>query len=170
MMDGIRGGHNSMDFLDKYNTIVGAAIMVASALLGVYWYLFAGYLVFQILDYVTGWVKASKLHEESSRVGLHGILKKVGYWIIVLVAFMVPDMLIHLGRDTLGINLDFLMLFGWFTLATLTINEARSILENLVECNVEVPEFLIKGLAVTEKLIRKQAGAGIPEGGEDHDK
>jgi toxin secretion/phage lysis holin len=164
MMDGILGGHNSMDFLDKYNAIVGAAIMVASAILGVYWYLFAGYLVFQILDYITGWVKASKLHEESSRVGLHGILKKVGYWIIVLVAFMVPDMLIHLGRDTLGINLDFLMLFGWFTLATLTINEARSILENLVECNVEVPEFLIKGLAVTEKLIRKQAGAGIPEG------
>ncbi len=152
-----------MDFLDRYNMLVGAAVAVASTILGVHWYIFAGYLIFQILDYLTGWAKAKKLHEESSKVGLHGILKKVGYWVIVLVAFMVPDMLIKLGRDTLGVSLDFLMLFGWFTLATLTINEARSILENLVECNVEVPDYLIRGLAITEKLLKKQAGAGIPE-------
>jgi len=157
------GGHGFMDFLDRYNMLVGAAVAVASTILGVHWYIFAGYLIFQILDYLTGWAKAKKLHEESSKVGLHGILKKVGYWVIVLVAFMVPDMLIKLGRDTLGVSLDFLMLFGWFTLATLTINEARSILENLVECNVEVPDYLIRGLAITEKLLKKQAGAGIPE-------
>ncbi len=159
-----------MDFLDRYNAIVGALVAVASAILGVYWYLFAGYLVFQVLDYITGFIKSHKLHEQSSRIGLQGILKKVGYWVIVLVAFMVPKMLIEVGHDTLGIQLDFLMLFGWFTLASLAVNEARSILENLVECHVDVPEFLIRGLAITQKIIKHNAEAGIPEEEEgEHD-
>ena len=62
-------------------------------------------------------------------------------------------MLIGLGKDVLGINLDFMLLLGWFTLACLLVNEIRSILENLVECEYNVPAFLIKGLAVTEKLL-----------------
>ena len=60
----------------------------------------------------------------------------------------------------LGIKLGFLMLFGWFTLAALLVNEIRSILENLVECGYNVPDFLIKGLAVTEKLIQAGIDAG----------
>lgn len=35
-------------------------------------------------------------------------------------------------------------------------NEARSILENLVECGYSVPEFLIKGLAVTQKIVQSK--------------
>ena len=46
-----------------------------------------------------------------------------------------------------------LQLFGWFTLATYLINEIRSILENLVEMNVNVPQFLIAGLDITQKLL-----------------
>ncbi len=83
----------------------------------------------------------------------------MGYWIIILVAFLIPEMFIHLGYDLLGIDLSFVALLGWFTLAALLINEIRSILENLVEYGCEVPEFLIKGLAITEKLIN--AGAEI---------
>ena len=46
-----------------------------------------------------------------------------------------------------------MQLFGWFTLATYLINEIRSILENLVEMEVKVPSFLIKGLDITQKLL-----------------
>lgn len=145
-----------MRFVDKYNAIVGSIVMVATALLGAYWYVFAGYLLLNVLDWGTGWYKARKKKEESSYIGLRGILKKVGYWVIILVAFLMPDLLIGLGRDVLGINLDFLMLFGWFTLACLLVNEIRSILENLVECGYNVPIFLIKGLAVTERLLEVQ--------------
>lgn len=146
-----------MDFIDRYNAIVGTIVMVLTAMLGVYWYIFAGYLLFNVLDWLTGWYKSRKLGKESSRVGLKGILKKLGYWIIILVAFLMPTLFINLGQDLLGINLDFLLLLGWFTLACLLVNEIRSILENLVECGYNVPAFLIKGLAVTEKLI--SAGA-----------
>ena len=73
-----------------------------------------------------------------------------------MVAFLMPKLFINLGHDILGISLDFLMLLGWFTLACLLVNEIRSILENLVECGYNVPSFLVKGLAVTEKLINAE--------------
>ena len=149
-----------MKFIDKYNAAVGAAVTLLTALFGVYWYVFAGYLLCNILDYITGWAKARKTHKESSGIGIVGIVKKVGYWIIVLVAFMIPELFIHLGQDLLGVNLSFLALLGWFTLATLLINEIRSILENLVEYGINVPDFLHKGLAITEKLISAGADTG----------
>ena len=59
------------------------------------------------------------------------------------------------------------MMVGWLTLAMLLVNEVRSILENLVECGYEVPEVLIKSLAITEKLMKAQAEAALhtDEGG-----
>lgn len=58
-----------------------------------------------------------------------------------------------MGQDILNVDLSFLEMVGWFTLACLMVNEARSILENLVECGYDVPTVLIQGLAVTDKLI-----------------
>lgn len=127
--------------------------MILTMIFGTYWYVFAGYLLCNILDWLTGWCKSRKLGKENSRMGFRGILKKVGYWIIIAIAFLIPAVFIHLGKDLMGIDLGFLVLLGWFTLASLLVNEIRSILENLVECGYHVPEFLIRGLAVTERLI-----------------
>lgn len=62
-----------------------------------------------------------------------------------------------------GIELDFMTMLGWFTLATLLVNEIRSILENLVESGYEVPTILIKGLAVTEKLIQSKQDDNVED-------
>jgi toxin secretion/phage lysis holin len=142
-----------MKFVDKYNAVVGTVVTILTALFGIYWYVFAGYLLSNILDWGTGWYKARRLGKESSKAGLKGIFKKLGYWVIILAAFLLPELLINLGEDVLGINFDFMLLLGWFTLACLLVNEICSILENLVECGYNVPSFLIKGLAVTEKLL-----------------
>lgn len=139
--------------IDTYNFIMGAVVTIATALFGTYWYIFAGFLLLNIVDWLTGWYKARIMGKETSKIGLKGILKKTGYWVIILVAFLMPAMFIHLGKDLLGVDLQFLTLLGWFTLATLLVNEIRSILENLVECGYNVPSFLIKGLAITEKLL-----------------
>lgn len=140
-------------FIDTYNCILGAVVTLATALFGTYWYIFAGFLLLNIVDWLTGWYKARQTGKETSKIGLKGILKKTGYWVIILVAFLMPTMFIHIGKDLLGLDLGFLTLLGWFTLATLLVNEIRSILENLVECGYNVPVFLVKGLAVTEKLL-----------------
>ena len=143
-------------FINTYNLCVGAVVTLLSALFGNYWYLFAGFLALNVLDWLTGWYKSRKLHKESSIVGLQGILKKVGYWIIIAVAFLLSGVMVNLGQDLLHINLEFLVLIGWFTLACLFVNEARSILENLVESGYDVPEILIRGLAVTDKLLNAE--------------
>ena len=85
-----------------------------------------------------------------------GIIKKLGYWVIIAVAFLLSGVFVHMGNDLLGIDLSFLTLLGWFTLACLMVNEVRSIIENLVECGYNVPKVLVSGLAVTEKLLNKQ--------------
>ena len=113
-------------------------------------------MLFNVLDWLTGWYNARQHKEESSKVGLIGIIKKLGYWAIILVAFTVSNVFVKLGSDVLDLNLLFLKLIGWYTLALLMINEARSIIENLVELGYRVPEMLVKGLAVTEKLVSKE--------------
>jgi len=144
-----------MDFIDRYNALVGAAVAVLSAVLGVYWYLFAGYLVLNVLDWLTGWYRSWKLKQESSRVGLRGILKKLGYWVIIIIAFMLPMLFVHFAMDAFGKDLSVLVWVGWLTLAMLIVNEIRSIIENLVETGYNVPNVLIKGLAITEKMLNK---------------
>ena len=58
-------------------------------------------VVVMLLDYATGMAKAWNAGELSSRVGLRGILKKVGYLVIAAVAAVV-DWLLRYGADTLG--------------------------------------------------------------------
>ena len=48
------------------------------------------------------------------------------------------------------------MWIGWFTLACYMVNELRSLTENLVEIGVNVPAILVKGLDITEKLIKEK--------------
>ena len=86
-------------------------------------YLFGIYLLLNVLDWLTGWYKARVKKEASSKAGLNGIIKKVGYWIILLIAFLIPYMFQRLGKDLLDMDLGYLSALGWFTLANLLINE-----------------------------------------------
>ena len=119
-------------------------------------YLFGIYLLLNILDWLTGWYKARVKKETSSKAGLKGIVKKVGYWVILLIAFLIPYMFRRLGKDLLDIDLSYLSAMGWFTLANLLVNEIRSILENLIACVYRVPDVLKRGLEITEKVITEK--------------
>jgi toxin secretion/phage lysis holin len=153
--------------LDSYNLAVGGIVTLLAAIFGKYWYLFAIFLLLNLFDYITGYMKARKLKKESSSVGLAGIVKKLGYWIVIATAFLTAYALKALGKDILNIDLSFLALLGWFTLACLLINEVRSILENLVEYGLDVPYVLIKGLAVTERLLNETTDSML---GKDEEK
>lgn len=142
-----------MKEFDKVNMIYGLIATVGAAIFGQYWFLFAGFLVLNLVDYLTGWCKARFYKKnESSAVGAKGIFKKVWYWVVIGIAFFIASAFTYMG-EVIGINLSFIQLFGWFTLATYLINEIRSILENVVEMNVKVPAFLVAGLDITQKLL-----------------
>lgn len=119
-----------------------------------HWILFLLYLLLNIIDSLTGWAKARINNTESSSVGLIGIIKKMCYWIIILIAFLIPIGFQELGK-AIQIDLSITVFLGWFVLASLIINEYRSILENLVEAGCHVPKILIKGLEVVAEKIDK---------------
>ena len=140
--------------LHKVNLLGGAVVAVLSGVFGQFWYLFCAFLVLNVVDYVTGILKARFTKSENSNKGWKGIVKKVGYWVCIAIGFFIAVCFTEMGK-LIGIDLAFTQLFGWFTLATFIINEIRSILENLVILGVDVPEFLTKGLEIAKKITEE---------------
>ena len=138
---------------DAYNALVGGVIAFFTMIFGEHWILFAAFLFLNVIDWLSGWSKARRVHKESSSVGLKGIVKKVWYWVIIAIAFILPAALMEAG-SVIGVDLSITRFLGWLTLAMLLVNEVRSIIENLVCLDIPVPEVLIKGLAITDKILQ----------------
>ena len=145
-----------MKVIDSYNACVGAVIALLTYIFGEHWILFFLFLLFNVADWLTGWMKSRMAHKESSSVGWRGVLKKLGYWIMIAVAFGASVVFVEIG-EVLGINLQITTLLGWFVLASLLVNEIRSICENFVEAGFNVPKVLIKGLEVADEAINKDS-------------
>ena len=124
---------------------MGAVVAVLSMVFGEHWILFMAFLMLNIADWFTGWMKSRMAHKENSVAGWKGVLKKLGYWLMIMVAFVASAVFIEIG-NVLGINLQVTTLLGWFVLASLLVNEIRSICENFVEAGFNVPMILQKGL------------------------
>lgn len=144
-----------MNYMDTYNAIVGGIVAVLSFVFGEHWILFAIFLLFNIADWITGWMKSRMAGKENSMKGWQGVLKKLGYWLMILVAFAASAVFIEIG-NTLGMDLDITTLLGYFVLASLLVNELRSILENFVEAGYNVPTVLVKGLEVADKVVNQE--------------
>lgn len=136
----------------KINLIVGGITAILSYVLGDHWFLFVFFLLLNCGDYLTRWIAARLTGTENSRAGWIGILKKIGYWVMIALGFGMSIVFIEIGI-TIGVNLEVTTFIGWFVLATLIINEIRSILENLVEAGYKVPIILTKGLEIANKAI-----------------
>ena len=144
-----------MNYMDTYNAIVGGIVAILSFVFGEHWILFAIFLLFNIADWLTGWMKSRMAGKENSVKGWQGVLKKLGYWLMILVAFAASAVFIEIG-NTLGMDLGVTTLLGYFVLASLLVNELRSILENFVEAGYNVPTVLVKGLEVADKVVNQE--------------
>ena len=144
-----------MNWMDSYNAIVGSIVAVLSFVFGEHWILFAIFLLFNVADWITGWMKSRINNVENSSAGWKGVLKKLGYWLMILVAFAESAVFIEIG-NTLGMDLGITTLLGYFVLASLLVNELRSILENFVEAGFNVPTILTKGLEVANKMVNQE--------------
>ena len=116
-------------FVDRYNMLMGTVIAILSYVLGEHWFLFVAFLGLNVLDWLTGWMKSRMTGRENSAKGWMGVMKKLGYWIMILSAFGIGAVFIEIG-EIIGIELGVTTMLGWFVLASLSINEIRSVLEN----------------------------------------
>lgn len=87
-------------------------------------------LIVIVIDYVTGLLKANKKKNLSSKVGLKGIKKKIGILCLVALSVVIDNLT---GESGLIRNL---------VIYYLVANEGLSIIENLAEMNVIIPDVI----------------------------
>lgn len=138
--------------INRINLFCGMIVTVLSYVLGAHWFLFIGFLLLNAIDYITGCIKAYINNQTNSHKGFQGIVKKFGYWMMILASFAMSAIFTEIGK-TIGVNLEISSLIGWFVLATLMINEFRSIVENFVEAGYDVPKMFSKGLEVASNAL-----------------
>ena len=109
-------------------------------------------IITMLIDYISGMSKAYINGEWSSKVGFRGIVKKLGYIGVVIVA-AVMDWVIYSGLKGVGISIGMSYYLGLIVTIWLLINECISILENLGSIGVPLPGFLIKGIKKLQKNI-----------------
>ena len=145
-------------FETKVNYIICTITAILSAILGDFWFLFIFLLGLNIIDYITGIMKARHLKKESSKQAMKGFIKKFLMWCLIAMGFGLGITFQKIGK-IIRIDLHIMLAIGWFILAHCIINEFRSILENMVELDKGylVPKWLIKGLEVTNKIMDKKA-------------
>lgn len=99
-------------------------------------------IVVMLIDYFTGMSEAYISHTLNSRIGVTGIIKKIGYIIAVTVG-IVADYLISSALVNCGVNVPINCCIGMIVTVWFIINELISILENLSEIGTPLPKFLI---------------------------
>lgn len=97
-------------------------------------------VVLMVLDYVSGMVSAWKDGTLNSEKGVMGIVKKIGY-LIIIACGMCFDFILSYTCDTLEIAYENRMLFGLIITIWYTLNECLSIVENVGEFS-SVPAWL----------------------------
>lgn len=149
-------------FYDWANLIWGMFLALAAHIIGAGGPILLFFLVLNIVDCYYGRQKAKATNTLSSKKGAEGARKKVGYWVVIGIAFWVGHILGELLGPQLGADLSWLHLIGWFTLAVYILNELTSIVENLLVLGVDVPAIFVKGLAVARTIVDAAGNKIVP--------
>lgn len=91
------------------------------------------------IDYVSGVIKAFVKKELSSRIGLTGLLKKVGVLLVVMTAVVIDRVT---GNTGMVRNL---------VIYYFVANEGLSVIENLGQAGVPIPQSIKKALNALKK-------------------
>ena len=140
-------------FKDTANVVWGTIIAALTQLFGPNLPAFLFFLVLNVVDFYYGRKKGKETNTLSSKIGAAGIAKKVSYWVTIGLAFGVAYIMVDVVGPALGVDLGFLMLIGWFTLAVYIINELTSIVENMLVLGYDVPAILVRGLAAARSAV-----------------
>lgn len=88
------------------------------------------FLIAMVLDYITGILNASYNKKLNSKIGFKGILKKMGLLCLIALAVIIDRIT---GSD--GVIRTLIIYY-------IVANEGLSIIENLAEMNIIIPEFI----------------------------
>ena len=119
---------------------------IASVILTTFVYLLGGFdialqslLIVMVIDYLTGIASAIYNKNLSSKIGLKGILKKFSYLCVVALSVVIDNLTGQSG------------LIRTLVIYFFVANDGLSIIENMAEMNVKLPEKLIDSLEQIKK-------------------
>ena len=123
-----------------------------------------------IIDYFTGMMAALARGEKiNSDVGIRGITKKVGQWLLVVIGYVV-DVMIEYAGHAISEEFTIPIIVSVCVASWLVFNEVISILENLNEMGVPIPKFLVNIVNFFSKKVEDIGEAAVPEEGSDNEK
>ena len=96
-------------------------------------------LIAIVLDYISGLIKAFECKVLSSKIGMRGILKKVGVLVVVMLSVIID----RVTGETGAIRTLVIYYF--------VANEGLSIVENLAEAGIPIPKTIKKALKALKK-------------------
>ena len=112
--------------------------IIFNGLFSIFAYLFGGFdallkslCIIIIIDYITGMIKALYKKQYSGIVNLKGVLKKIGYLIIICLATILDNIISDNGMALRTITLYFFI-----------ANDSISILENWESIGLPIPKKL----------------------------
>lgn len=154
--------------MENGNVVKGLIITIGtfiSAKMGILAPLLLIYIVSQAIDYATGLLAASyeglnNPNDPSkglnSKTGIKGIIKKVGYLIVIVVAIML-DWVMSNAAIYIGIDLGVLKsVIPILVTISLFLNECISILENVARFNDNLPQFLLDIIKSSKEKVENK--------------
>ena len=119
---------------------------IASVILTTFVYLVGGIdialqslLIVIVIDYLTGIASAIYNKELSSKIGFKGVIKKFSYLLVVALSVVIDNLLGQSG------------LIRTLVIYFFVANDGLSIVENMAEMNVKLPQKLIDALEQIKK-------------------
>ena len=141
-----------MEKIKGWEGLLAAAGGWMLARLGFYAPWFGVLLLAMVADYITGILSAAYLGRLSSQVGLRGILKKAGCWLLVAAA-LIADWAITQGSAVLGLAVSTQGAVGGGPTHWLILNEVLSIMANLGEMGSALPGFLTRAIESLQRRV-----------------
>lgn len=155
-------------YLMLLQVLLAGAIAWLSDKLGILLPVLRVLLFLMVVDYISG-MMASKTeaidhpndpaYGWSSAKGAKGILKKVAY-ICVIACAMVMDYVIMILAGQFGLDMPKSVFFGLLVAAWYILNEILSITENAGRMGANVPEWLLRYIAVLKQKIDDKGEGG----------
>ena len=133
-----------MNKIDIFKGMIASFMGMLTSIFGILAIPMMLLVVCNLFDYATG-ILASKyrLQKIESYKGIKGIAKKIGMWLLVIVG-AIMDALLEYSVAQLGIVVPFTFMIAAIVAIWIICNELISILENLKDMEVPLPDFLMK--------------------------
>ena len=139
--------------MNKFLAIVGGCV---AAFFEAYWLIILLVGIAILLDFITGMVKAVVVGEglESAK-GAKGFWKKIARLLALAFGIFMDAVVPMVLRVGIGITLPFNSPIGLIVGVYLIIIESISICENLYQCDVGIPNFIVDLLKVSKEKLNK---------------